>query len=65
MTYIVDMPAHSVQEGDNVVEALGDDELAIVEPKADPEVVHQDRKECHHGRDAKRTAELVSDVGAF
>lgn len=64
MTYIVDMPAHSVQEGDDVVEALGDDELAIVEPEANPEIVHQDREERHHGRDAKRTAKLVSDVGA-
>ena len=58
-THIVDVRAHALKEGANVVDAVGNDNLAIVEPQADPQVVHEHGEERHHGSDADGSAEFI------
>ena len=59
---VANMSTHSLEEGPNVIDRVRDDELAIVEPEADPEVVHEQREQCHQGSDTPWTAKLPVGV---
>lgn len=54
------MSPHAPEERRDVVDGGGVDELAIIEPQANPEVVHKDRKSTHNGTDAPWSTKFVA-----
>jgi hypothetical protein len=59
-THLADMLAHSQEERLNIIQRLGMNQLSVVEPEADPEVVHKQWEKSHHKSDANGTTKLVA-----
>ena len=53
------MLPHSLEEWLNIINRFWSNQLAIVEPQAYPQVVHEDGKADHHGCDSERSPEFV------
>jgi len=51
---------HSGKERFDIIQRLGMDELPIVEPEADPKVVHEQREKTHHEGDANGATKLIA-----
>jgi len=51
---------HAPEERLDVVDGSGVDELAIIEPQANPEVVHEDGESSHNSTDAPWTTKFVA-----
>ena len=54
------MLGHSQEERRDIIQGLGMDELPIVEPEADPEVIHEQRENSHHEGDANGATKLIA-----
>ena len=58
--YLGDMCPHASQERLDVLTGGRIHELAIIEPEADPEIVHQAGEECHDSKCTPRSTELIA-----
>ena len=61
VAYGADMLPHPAKEGLDVSDRRGMDELAVVELEADPEVVHENREECHDKYNANWTTKFITE----
>lgn len=59
-TYLGNMPPHLGKERLDVLGGCRMHKLAIVEPEANPKIVHENGEASHDGDDAPRTTELVA-----
>jgi hypothetical protein len=57
-TYHANVLPHSLEERYKVIDGGGVGEGSIVEPAADPEVVHEQWETDHHSSHTRRTAKL-------
>lgn len=48
------------EEGFGFLDGMRVYKVAVIEPKARPEVVHQDGEASHNGQDAPRTTKLIT-----
>ena len=55
-----DVLPHAKQEGLDIVGRGWVYKLAVIEPQADPKVVHESWKTQHHSGDAQRTTKLIT-----
>ena len=60
-THFVYMLGHSQEERFDIIQRPGMNELSIVEPEADPEVIHKQREKSHHESDANGATKLVAN----
>lgn len=59
--YLVYVLSHSQEERVDIIHRLGMDELSIVEPQADPEVIHEQREKSHHEGDANGATKFIAE----
>lgn len=62
--YISDVTPHPEKEGLNVVNRGGVHNLPVVKDQTNPQVIHEDRKQCHHGRNTNGASKLVAKRGS-
>lgn len=60
-THLGNVCPHTAQKRFNLGNGIRMDELAIIEPKAYPQVVHEDRETGHNGNYPPRTTEFISN----
>lgn len=58
-TYFYNVSPHATEKWLNVADRARADELAIVEPETDPQIVHEHRKPKYHRRHAHRSTKLI------
>lgn len=61
-THLAYVLGHSQKERLDVDQRLGTDQLSIIEPEADPEVIHKQREKSHHERDANGATKLIARI---
>jgi hypothetical protein len=57
-TDVADVDPHVVNERSNAIDGSRDDEPAVIEPEAYPQIVHEHGEANHHGSDAPWSAKL-------
>ena len=58
-THHVDVHPHSLKERNDIVDGIWRDQLSVVEPETNPQVIHENRKPDHHGGNAPRPPKLI------
>jgi hypothetical protein len=51
---------HSQAEGLDILQRRGMNELSVVKPEADPEVIHKQREKSHHEGDANGATKFIA-----
>lgn len=59
-THLAYVLGHSQGERLDIIQRFGMNELPVVEPEANPEVIHEQRKKSHHERDANGATKLIA-----
>jgi len=59
-THLVYVLGHSQEERLYIIQRLGMNELSIIEPEADPEIIHEQREKSHHEGDANGAAKFIA-----
>jgi hypothetical protein len=56
------MVPHAKKKGLYIIHRFWEDQLAVVEPQTDPEIIHQDREARHNGDNAPGPAKFISEL---
>lgn len=60
-TYLLDVTEHTNEEGLDIINTAGIDDLSVVKCEAYPEIVHEHWEQSHHRRYPDRTAEFIAE----
>ena len=59
-THLAYVLGHSQEERLDIIQRVGMNELPVVEPETDPEVIHEQREKSHHKGDANGATKLIA-----